>query len=130
MSMRYQAAIIKPGFNPLGTQTSVYQNAMYSWGKNTNGQLGLGDATNRSSPVQIGALTTWYQVAQGQISALATKNDGTLWGWGNNSYGQLGLGNTTYYSSPVQVGTMNNKEKTCMEKGIKIMSLEEFKKLI
>lgn len=80
---------------------------LWSWGKNTpQGQLGLNDTVNRSSPVQIGALTTWYQVAAGSNHSLAIKTDGTLWSWGYNSSGPLGLGNTVYRSSPVQVGAL------------------------
>jgi hypothetical protein len=30
-----------------------------AWGKNNLGELGLGETTNRSSPVQIGSKTTW-----------------------------------------------------------------------
>jgi alpha-tubulin suppressor-like RCC1 family protein len=84
---------------------------LWAWGYNGNGQLGLGDAgalTKRSSPVQVGALTTWYQVAAGSAFTLATKTDGTLWSWGNNSNGQLGQNNTTYHSSPVQIGALTN----------------------
>ena len=32
---------------------------LFSWGYNANGRLGDGTTTNRSSPVQIGALTNW-----------------------------------------------------------------------
>jgi alpha-tubulin suppressor-like RCC1 family protein len=77
---------------------------MWVWGRNYVGKLGLGDTTDRSSPVQIGALTTWLTVAAGYDHNLAVKTDGTMWGWGFNSAGMLGLGNTTSYSSPVQVG--------------------------
>jgi len=35
---------------------------LYAWGWNSVGQLGDGTTTNRSSPVQIGALTTWELV--------------------------------------------------------------------
>jgi alpha-tubulin suppressor-like RCC1 family protein len=59
-----------------------------------------------SSPVQVGALTTWSQVAAGNAFSLAVKTDGTLWGWGDNGQGQLGVGNTVQYSSPVQVGAL------------------------
>ena len=69
-------------------------------------QLGQGDITNYSSPVQVGTLTTWSQIAGGFRHTLATKTDGTLWACGYNNYGQLGQGNITNYSSPVQVGSL------------------------
>ena len=87
---------------------------MWSWGYNHQGQLGLGDTTHRSSPVQIGALTTWASVAAGTgaYNNLAIKTDGTLWSWGSNSYhGQLGLGNMTSYSSPKQIGALTTWSK-------------------
>ena len=81
---------------------------LWSWGRNSHGQLGLGDTTNRSSPVQVGSLTNWRLVAGGEYHTAAIKTDSTLWIWGRNDYGQLGLGNTTNRSSPVQVGTSTN----------------------
>ena len=83
--------------------------SLWSWGFNTSGQLGLGNITNRSSPNQVGALTTWLTLACGVYHTLATKTDGTLWSWGFNSSGQLGLGTSgagTYKSSPNQVGAL------------------------
>jgi alpha-tubulin suppressor-like RCC1 family protein len=80
---------------------------LWVWGLNDYGQLGLGDVTNRSSPVQVGALTTWSKVsAGGPFHTIAIKTDGTLWSWGRNQYGQLGLSNITNYSSPKQVGAL------------------------
>lgn len=38
---------------------------LWSWGNNAFGQLGLGNVTYRSSPNQVGALTTWYLVSDG-----------------------------------------------------------------
>ena len=81
---------------------------LYAWGANANGQLGLGDTTRRSSPVQVGALTTWLSVACGGYHTLAITTSGTLWAWGKNNNGQLGLGNATYYSSPKQIGALTN----------------------
>jgi alpha-tubulin suppressor-like RCC1 family protein len=82
---------------------------LWAWGLNSSGQLGLGNTTYAfSSPVQVGALTTWLQSASGQDTTLAIKTDGTLWSWGLNTYGSLGLGNTTTYSSPKQVGSLTN----------------------
>ena len=79
---------------------------LYAWGDNSYGQLGTSNTTNYSSPVQVGALTTWANVMCGTYVTSAIKTDGTLWMWGANYSGQLGQGNTTSYSSPVQVGTL------------------------
>ena len=46
---------------------------LWSWGINGNGQLGLGNITNYSSPKQVGALTTWSTVAAGDSFSLALK---------------------------------------------------------
>jgi hypothetical protein len=78
---------------------------LYSWGRNNFGALGLGDTTNRSSPNQVGALTTWSKIIGGYATT-ALKTDGTLWTWGYNADGELGLGTSgvgTYKSSPNQV---------------------------
>lgn len=55
---------------------------LWSWGLNTAGALGLGDAVSRSSPVQVGALTTWAAVSAISSGCAAIKTDGTLWVWG------------------------------------------------
>ena len=75
---------------------------LWSWGENEKGQLGLGNKTYYSSPVQIPG-TTWDTVQQGHRWSLATKTDGTLWGWGQNSSGMLAQNNKTEYDSPVQI---------------------------
>lgn len=93
-----------PGFC-LAIKTS---GTLWSWGYNFSGALGLGNTTDRSSPVQVGALTNWQKVSAMGNAVLAVKTDGTLWAWGRNTYGQLGLGNTTVYSSPKQVGSLTD----------------------
>ena len=83
---------------------------LWSWGNNNYGQLGqnIASTVDRSSPVQIGTGTDWYDVAAGSGYVLATKTNGTLWAWGRNDQGQLGQNDTVYRSSPVQVGTQTN----------------------
>lgn len=84
---------------------------LWGWGSNdTYGQVGDGTRINRSTPVQIGALTNWQKTAQdiGQRFSGAIKSAGSLWLWGNNTNGQLLQGDTTHRSSPVQVGSLTN----------------------
>ena len=81
-------------------------------GQGGNGQLGIGNLTSRSSPVQVGALTSWYKISGGNESGtFATKTDGTLWVWGFNGQYQLGTGTTTNYSSPKQLGALTTWSK-------------------
>ena len=83
--------------------------ALYVWGKNESGGLGLNDVgISRSSPTQVGALTTWSKIAAGRNHSLAIKTDGTLWSWGYNAYGELGQNDRVNRSSPVQVGSDTN----------------------
>ncbi len=82
---------------------------LWGWGLNSS-TGGVGDNTNvqRSSPVQIGTLTSWLQTSSGNAIGFAIRNDGTLWSWGQNANGQLGHNNTTLLSSPAQVGALTN----------------------
>jgi alpha-tubulin suppressor-like RCC1 family protein len=76
---------------------------LWTWGSNGSGQLGTGNITHRSSPVQtISGGTNWKDVGGGWIYAAAIKTDGTLWSWGSNAFGQLGDTTRTNRSSPVQ----------------------------
>ena len=79
---------------------------LWGWGINSHGLIGDGSAVARSSPVQIGALTTWWAVGAGEGTTHAIKTDGTLWGWGRGLYGALGDGTTVNKSSPVQIGAL------------------------
>jgi len=105
--MRYKAAINKPGFNPLGAQTSVNYYSVFMAGANNYGQLGLGDTTDRSSFTQVGS-NYWTSISNANYYSFAVQLNGTLWSWGQNQAGQLGLNNLTYYSSPKQVGALTN----------------------
>jgi alpha-tubulin suppressor-like RCC1 family protein len=86
---------------------------LWSWGKNSYGSLGLGDTTNRSSPTQVGASTTWStiypntSIQQSSASIFGVKTDGTAWAWGYNAYGTLGTTAGANQSSPVQLGSAN-----------------------
>lgn len=62
---------------------------LWTWGRNNQGQLGLGDLGLQSSPVQVGT-SAWTQVII-HSTASAIRQDGRLFSWGNNQYGTLGV---------------------------------------
>ena len=99
------------GFWGLAVKTD---GTMWSWGSNINGRCGIGTAhpDNRSSPTQIGALTTWLDISAGTYGGGALKNDGTIWMWGSGALGRIGANNTGInYSSPVQIGALTTWNK-------------------
>jgi len=83
---------------------------VWSWGLNSNGQLGIGNITiqTRASRVKLNATTNFTgcrAVAAGIAHGIALANDGTVWCWGLQTNGRLGngqsgSGNITY---PVKV---------------------------
>lgn len=83
---------------------------LWTWGYNNQGVLGVGSILDKSTPVQVGALTTWKSVSVGEgYFAAAIRTDGTLWTWGDNTSGQLGIGSVVAKSSPNQVSGTNWK---------------------
>jgi alpha-tubulin suppressor-like RCC1 family protein len=90
-----------------GMSAGIRSGKLYTWGRNYQGEMGVGDTTRRSSPTQVGTDTDWSKVVAGNIM-LALKTTGTLWAWGYNTNGELGLGDRTPRSSPVQVGSDTN----------------------
>ena len=81
---------------------------LWVWGRNENGQLGVGTRVCHSSPIQIPG-TQWADISNNASPQLARKCDGTLWAWGNNANGQLADGTVVQRSSPIQIpGTQWN----------------------
>ena len=79
---------------------------VWTWGSNSNSQLGDGTTTDRSIPARVNGLAGVTAVAAGSAHSVVLKGDGTVWAWGANSNGQLGDGTTTQRSTPVQVSTL------------------------
>jgi len=98
-----QALVLKSaGVWPTKTKAKY----LWLWGQNNYGQLGDNTKVYRSSPIQLGALSTWSKIAASVEHTMAIKTDGTLWTWGRNHHGQLGDNTITARNSPVQVGAL------------------------
>jgi alpha-tubulin suppressor-like RCC1 family protein len=70
-----------------------YEGLIYCWGRNDQGQLGLGNNVDRLAPValNIGAGITATYIAAGGDHTCAILSDNTMKCWGSNSNGQLGM---------------------------------------
>ena len=67
---------------------------LWTWGSNTNGQLGVNDTITRSTPITTFAGgNDWKRVSSDSRQTVAIKTDGTLWTWGLDDGGSLGLNN-------------------------------------
>jgi alpha-tubulin suppressor-like RCC1 family protein len=77
---------------------------MWSWGMNTNGQLGLGDSISRNQPHQVGTFSNWSFCATGIFHSIGIRGCGCLRAWGFNEHGQLGTGDTEDRDEPFEVG--------------------------
>ncbi len=67
---------------------------VWVWGKNSLGQLGIGNTTMQLSPVMVGVLNGSVGLSAGSSHGIALGLDGVVQAWGDNSYGKLGLGTT------------------------------------
>ncbi|KAM9320225.1 LOW QUALITY PROTEIN: X-linked retinitis pigmentosa GTPase regulator [Gastrophryne carolinensis] len=88
------------------TLLCTVQGKVYSSGWNSEGQLGHGDTTERTSFHEIvffSSQTKIKQLSAGSNTSAALTVDGKLFMWGENSEGQLGLSNEKCIYSPCQV---------------------------
>jgi alpha-tubulin suppressor-like RCC1 family protein len=103
------SGIIAIGVGIAHTAALKSDGTVWTWGNNSNGELGDGTTTSRTVPVQVkgadgtGILSGVTAIAVGSDHNAALKNDGTVWTWGDNYRGKLGDGTTTNSTTPVQV---------------------------
>jgi ELWxxDGT repeat protein len=73
------------------------------WGRNNNGQLGVGSNSDRGLPgsaIDLGTGRTAVAVAAGNYHTCAILDNGDLKCWGSNYYGSLGDGTNTDTNAP------------------------------
>jgi alpha-tubulin suppressor-like RCC1 family protein len=81
---------------------------LWTWGRNSEGQLGMGDLSDQALPTLVPGMTPLVSISASETHSLCVKN-GQVFAWGRNDYGQLGvatnLGTTTPLLSPAPVPT-------------------------
>ena len=79
--------------------------AVWCWGFNNAGQLGLGDDLDHTLPeAVIGLPVPIIQITAGQYHTCAIGTNRRIYCWGNNPYGQLGDGTQDQHFTPIRVG--------------------------
>ena len=91
-------------------------NAIFAFGRNGNGQLGLGDTDDRREPTLLAPepfegfrVTT---IACGGNHVLARSQHGEVFAWGKNHRGQLGLGDTDDRPLPTRLKCLHPRMKS------------------
>lgn len=75
------------------SSTSASLGAIFAWGKNNEGQLGLGTPVSDSpNPVQVGGSALWRVIEAGVDNSFAIDAYGKLYAWGFSAFGGLGIG--------------------------------------
>tara|TARA_B100000287_G_scaffold27955_3_gene26467 strand:- start:695 stop:2491 length:1797 start_codon:yes stop_codon:yes gene_type:complete len=106
--------------------TTANGGALWAWGSNTCGGLGIdaSTSTSYSSPVRIGTSCNWTAVGALGKSAFWAKNcDDCVFVWGSNQGGMLGLNDTTTRTTPVHLpgnwARLSSSGTGCAALGIK-----------
>lgn len=93
------------GFHSIALKSD---STLWSWGYNSNGQLGLNDTDSRGYPIQIGNQKNWKIISCGILHSASINSLGELYTWGLNDDGQLALNDTNYRTEPQLVGSNKN----------------------
>ena len=80
---------------------------VWSWGRNTRGQLGYGTTVNSDEPKAVSGLPTdkFIKVSGGRAHSCAMTELGNIWCWGDNTYSQATTGGGAYAQA---FGTLYN----------------------
>lgn len=90
--------VFQGGSNARNGQTiAILANgSVWSWGANSDGQLGDSSTASSEVPVRVAvpAGVRFATVSSGGGTSYATDSTGRLWSWGSNTNGQLGTGSS------------------------------------
>lgn len=109
--------VVKISVGNCHTMALTKDGKVYSWGKNSCGELGVNSTSNSNYAIQVkdtsgnGYLENIIDISCGDESSSAIDESGVVYTWGKNDYGQLGIGNINNQSLP---------QKSQEENGIKV----------
>ncbi|CAL8286877.1 unnamed protein product [Arctogadus glacialis] len=86
---------------------------LFTWGQNTNGQLGLGKGEPSSltpQPLKSLAGIPLAQISAGGDHSFALSLSGAVFGWGKNSAGQLGLNDEQDRAVPCHIKVLRSQK--------------------
>jgi alpha-tubulin suppressor-like RCC1 family protein len=81
---------------------------VWTFGENSEGQLGLNDTVDRNIPVQIAGITNAIMVSCGGTHTAIIDDSNRLWTFGDNTNGQLGNGTTNSSPIPIEITGIPN----------------------
>lgn len=89
------------------TLVQLASGALYSWGDNHAGQLGLGRRGSSDLPVRFRPPkgVTYRLFADGSATSYAVASNGDVWAWGVSHVGQVGDGSLSVVLRPVKVAS-------------------------
>ena len=87
----------------LHTITLSDDGIVHSFGRNGEGQLGLGHNLYGLLPTPIPNLPQINMISCGDYFTVCVDHEGFIWSFGKNNSGQLGTGNTTNFNVPQKV---------------------------
>jgi alpha-tubulin suppressor-like RCC1 family protein len=82
---------------------------VWSWGNNSNGELGDGSTVSRWTAAPVLNVTNAVAVSGGDSHSSALAADGTIWKWGLNDLGELGNGTTNAAANPIPAKILTDK---------------------
>ena len=94
--------------------------ALYAWGQNAYGQLGLvsvGTYSGIYTPTKVDD-AKWAVVKGRSTTIVGIHTAGTMWAWGVNSQNQVNSSSTTIFTTPQQVG--EDTDWTQVQAGLKM----------
>jgi alpha-tubulin suppressor-like RCC1 family protein len=96
-NLQWSQVTVSNGYHACGVTTSK---ASYCWGMNQLGELGLGDAIQRSAPVPLPIAPAFTSISAGVLHTCALSSAGGIFCWGYNSDGELGVNDRITRSTP------------------------------